>query len=97
MNNPVEDRRSVTRENAKIAVELLHDKLRDAVTRTCNYSDVGVLVERMPGTGILQAGMVIDVRVSGIMGLPSQVLEARVVRIDDEGIALEFIQPISSS
>lgn len=96
MNEPIEERRSANRGKAKIAVQLLHERLRDAVTQTCDYSDSGVLVENMPGTGILKPGMEIDIRITGIMGQPSQVLAARVIRISNEGIALQFKEPISA-
>lgn len=96
MNKPPEERRSANRGKAKIAVEILHDRLKDAVTQTYDYSDLGVRVENMPGTKVLKADMVVDIRVTGIMGLPSQVLAARVVRMDDEGIALQFIEPIKA-
>lgn len=95
MNNPVDERRSANRGQAKIAVELLHERLKDAVTQTRDYSETGVFVEKMPGSGILHLDMEINIRVTGILGLPTQILAARVVRISDEGIALEFKEPIS--
>jgi hypothetical protein len=97
MNESIEERRAASRGKAKIAVELLHERLKDAVTQTYDYSDTGVLVENMPGSGILCPGMEIKIRITGIMGLPTQILAARVVRIDDEGIALEFKEPIATN
>lgn len=96
MNEPTEERRSASRGKVKIAVELLHERLKDAVTQTYDYSNTGVLVENMPGSGILKPGMEIEIRITGIMGRPSQVVPARVVRINDEGIALQFKEPIST-
>lgn len=95
MNETIKERRSASRGRAKIAVELLHERLKDAVTQTYDYSDAGVFVENMPGTGILKPGMEINIRITGIMGLPSQILAAKVVRVSDEGIALQFAKPIS--
>ena len=96
MNEPGEERRSASRGRAKIAVELLHERLKDAVTQTYDYSDTGVMVENMPGTGVLKPGMEINIRITGIMGQPSLVVAARVVRIDDKGIALQFNEPFSA-
>lgn len=97
MNESVKDRRAASRGKAKIAVELLHERLKDAVTQTYDYSDTGVLVENMPGTRILKPGTEINIRVTGIMGLPSQIIAARVVRINEEGIALQFLEPVAGS
>jgi len=97
MNHPVEERRSANRGQAKIAVELLHERLKDAVTQTRDYSETGVFVENMPGTRILKPGVEINIRVTGIMGLPSQIIAARVVRINEEGIALQFLEPIAGN
>ena len=97
MNESIKDRRAASRGKAKIAVELLHERLKDAVTQTYDYSDSGLLVENMPGSGILRPGMEIDIRITGIMGLPTQTLAARVVRVSDEGIALEFKEPITAN
>lgn len=96
MKKTFEERRSASRDKAKIAVELFHERLKDAVTQTQDYSETGVLVENMPGTGILKPGMEIEVRITGFMGLPSRVLAARVVRVSDEGIALQFKEPMSA-
>lgn len=95
MKEPYEDRRSISRGKAKIAVELLHDRLKNAVTQTYDYSDAGVLVERMPGMGILKPGMEIKIRIVGFMDQPPLVLAAQVIRIGDEGIALKFNEPIT--
>jgi len=95
MKEQHEERRSASRGKAKIAVELLHERLKGAVTQTYDYSDAGVLVEQMPGTGILKPGMEINIRIVGIMGQPPLVLAAQVTRISDEGIALKFNEPIA--
>lgn len=97
MSESIEDRRAASRGKAKIAVELIHQRLKDAVTQTYDYSDTGVLVENLPGSGILRPGMEINIRITGIMGLPTQIFAARVVRVSDEGIALEFKEPITAN
>ena len=77
-----------------VAVEILLEGLADSMTQTCDYSDAGILVERLPGMESLQAGMEVKVRITGIMGQEPVIKTVRVVRMDEKGIALQFDEPI---
>lgn len=96
MKKSVEDRRAEIRGKAKIAVEFLHNGLEDAVAETRDYTDIGVLVESMPGMEILQPGMELKLRITGIMCQAPLLVETRVVRIGDDEIAFQFKRPVAA-
>ena len=77
-----------------VVVEILQEGLADTMTQTYDYSDAGILIERLPGMECLQTGMKIEVRITGIMGRGPIIKTVRVVRMDEKGIALQFDEPI---
>lgn len=94
MTESFEERRSEDRGKAMVAVEILQEGLAGTMSQTCDYSDAGILIEKLPGMESLQPGMEIEVRITGIMGQEPVIKSVRVVRMDEKGIALQFNEPI---
>lgn len=94
MTNSFEERRSEGRGKAMVAVEILHEDFAGMTTQTRDYSDAGILIEKLPGMETLQTGMEIEIKITGIMGQEPMIKAARVVRVDEKGVALQFNEPL---
>jgi hypothetical protein len=96
MAESLEERRSEVRGKAMVAVEILHKSLAGTMTQTRDYTDAGILIEKLPGMESLQTGMEVEVKITGIMGQEPVIKSARVVRLDEKGVALHFNEPLQS-
>lgn len=96
MNQSASEKRSTARVRVGIAVEILHKNFSGHFAESRDYSEGGILIEKLPGYEALQTGMNLDLRITGIMGEPAKMISARVLRISDDGIAMQFAEPLQA-
>lgn len=94
MDTTSTEKRGAGRASAKIAVELLHEGLQGTIVETCDISETGVFTLKVPGMDILRPGMILDIKITGLMGQPPRIVAATVRRLDENGIALQFNEPL---
>ncbi len=85
------DRRFI-RTRLRAAVKLTHPQIGDVSTHTRDISDDGAFVYA-EGQMLPALGEIVEVQVQGLPGGDAPVVRMRVVRIDKEGIGLQFVDP----
>ncbi|WP_235015292.1 PilZ domain-containing protein [Oceanicoccus sp. KOV_DT_Chl] len=71
-------------------IKVTHPEIGDLSLRTGDISDGGVYI-LAEGQELPEIGEVVKVQVQGIGGGEAPILEMRIVRIDKDGIGLEFM------
>lgn len=84
--------RSFARTRLRAAVKLTHPQIGDVSAHTRDISDGGAFV-LAEGQELPAVGEIVDVQVQGLPGDDAPVVRMRVVRIDKEGIGLQFVDP----
>lgn len=86
-----ESKREFPRTRLRAAVKIIHPETGELSAHTRDISEGGafVLMERV---GPPRLGDIIEVQVQGLPGEAAPVVPMRVVRIDSDGIALEFLR-----
>ena len=85
------DRRYV-RTRLRTEVRLTHPEIGDVSAHTRDISDGGAYVYA-EGQLLPALGEIVEVQVQGLPGGDAPVVRMRVVRIDKEGIGLQFVDP----
>ncbi len=85
------DRRYV-RTRLRAAVKLIHPQIGDVAAHTRDISDGGAFV-LAEGQELPALGEIVEVQVQGLPGDDAPVVRMRVVRIDREGVGLQFVEP----
>ena len=85
------DRRYV-RTRLRALVKLSHPRLGDVSAHTRDISDGGAFV-LAEGQLLPALGEIVEVQVQGLPGGDAPVVRMRVVRIDKEGVGLQFVDP----
>jgi PilZ domain len=86
----IRDRKS-PRTRLRAEVKLSHPKVGEQLSHTRDISEGGafILAENIV---LPEIGDVVEVQVQGLPGEAAPVVSMRVVRIDKEGIALQFVE-----
>lgn len=89
----VEDKRKRQHVRTKLRAEvkLSHPQVGDLKLHTGDISDGGAYIFA-EGNELPKVGEVVNVQVQGMGGGEAPVVKMRIVRLDKEGIGLEFIQ-----
>lgn len=87
-----ENKRKHVRTQLNASVKLTHPEVGDLNLKTGDISDGGAYIIT-DGDGSLGVGDVVSVQVQGLPGGEAPVLSMRIVRMDKQGVGLEFIQP----
>lgn len=87
-----ENKRKHIRTKLKADVKLSHPEVGDLNLKTGDISDGGAYI-LTNGDGALKVGDIVSVQVQGLPGGEAPVLKMRIVRMDKQGVGLEFIQP----
>jgi hypothetical protein len=95
VENSFNEKRLAARVTAGVAVEILHNELEGTIAETSDLSESGILVVDLDGAGSLKTGMEVEVKITGLMGKNTEVRTAKVVRVDDQGVALQFNEPLA--
>jgi hypothetical protein len=82
--------RKYPRTRLRAEVKLSHPKVGEQRTHTRDISEGGAFIM---GEGIVlpEIGDVVEVQVQGLPGEAAPVVSMRVIRIDKEGVALQFL------
>jgi hypothetical protein len=83
--------RKSPRTRLRAAVTLKHPSMGEHQTHTRDISDGGAFV-LTEGMALPAMGEIVEVQVQGLPGEPAPIVRMRVVRIDKDGIGLEFIE-----
>lgn len=84
------NKRKSVRTKLRAEVKLSHPQVGDIKLHTGDISDGGAYIFS-EGQSIPKVGEVVLVQVQGIGGGEAPVVKMRIVRIDKEGIGLEFV------
>lgn len=84
--------RKFPRTRLRAAVTLKHPEVGEQLTHTRDISDGGAFV-LTEGITMPDLGEVVEVQVQGLPGEAAPVVRMRVVRIDRDGMGLEFVGP----
>ena len=86
----VENNRRFTRTRLRAEVKISHPEVGEQNSHTRDISEAGafVFVDNFPAPRL---GDIVEVQVQGLPGDPAPVVPMRVVRVDGDGIALEFL------
>jgi len=87
-----EQNRKSPRTRLRAAVTLKHPAVGEQHTHTRDISDGGAFV-LTEGITMPELGEVVEVQVQGLPGEPAPIVRMRVVRIDKDGMGLEFVDP----
>ena len=87
-----ENKRKHVRTKLNASVKLTHPEAGDLNLKTGDISDGGAYIVT-GGEGPLKVGDVVSVQVQGLPGGEAPILNMRIVRMDKQGVGLEFIQP----
>lgn len=87
-----DDSRSCSRVRVHLPVAVHEDPAHTLLTRSVNIGEGGILIEAR-GEHHLKKGHRITLEISNVLGEDSELLKhpVRVVRVEDDHIALEFI------
>jgi c-di-GMP-binding flagellar brake protein YcgR len=83
-------KREHVRTKLRAEVKVSHPKLGDLKLHTSDISDGGAFI-LAEGNTMPNVGEIVKVQVQGIGGGDAPILNMRIVRIDKDGIGLEFI------
>lgn len=90
-DNSGRNRRQHIRTKLRTKIKLMHPELGDSIWSTGDISDGGVFLIA-DGKALPAMGDVVKIQVQNLP-VEAPVVEARVVRVDSEGIGLEFVNP----
>lgn len=85
------NKRKHVRTKLRADVKMCHSELGELDLHTGDVSDGGAYI-LSEGKTVPSIGAVVDVQVQGIGGDNAPVVKMRVVRIDNKGMGLEFIE-----
>ena len=86
-----ENNRVFPRTRLRAEVKLTHPQVGEQRTHTRDISEGGAYVMR-EGIAVPELGEVIEVQVQGLPGEAAPVVRMRIVRIDRDGVGLEFLK-----
>lgn len=84
------NRRKCVRTRLRAQVKLSHPETGDLKLHTRDISDTGAFV-LAEGNPMPSLGEIVEVQVQGLPGGDAPVVQMRIIRLDDKGIGLEFI------
>ena len=87
-----ENNRRYPRTRLRAEVKLKHPKVGEQLSHTRDISEGGAFVLNEGITTLPTLGEIIEVQVQGMPGEAAPVVRMQVVRIDRDGIGLEFIK-----
>jgi ribosomal protein S12 len=87
-----DNRRKSIRTKLQAKVRLSHPEVGDVHLHTSDISDGGAYI-LSDGNPLPEVGEVVEVQVQGIGSGEAPVVKMRIVRIDNQGVGLEFIDP----
>lgn len=90
-NSSGRNRRQHVRTKLRTQIKLTHPELEESIWSTGDISDGGVYL-LAEGKQTPALGDVVKIQVQNLP-VEAPVVEARVVRVDSEGIGLEFVDP----
>jgi hypothetical protein len=82
--------RKFPRTRLRAEVKLSHPKVGEQHSHTRDISEGGAFI-MAEGIVLPEIGDVVEVQVQGLPGEAAPVVRMRVIRIDKEGVALEFV------
>lgn len=82
--------RKFNRTRLRAEVKLSHPKVGEQHTHTRDISEGGAFILR-EGIVLPEIGDVVEVQVQGLPGEEAPVVKMKVVRIDKDGVALQFV------
>jgi PilZ domain-containing protein len=82
--------RKYPRTRLRAEVKLSHPKVGEQRTHTRDISEGGAFIMR-EGIVLPEIGDVVEVQVQGLPGEVAPVVSMRVIRIDKDGVALQFL------
>ena len=85
------DKRGTIRTGLRAAVKLTHPEVGDLNLHTRDISDTGAYI-LSEGQSTPEIGEIVQVQVQGIGGGDAPLVKMRVVRLDDDGMGLEFVR-----
>lgn len=86
-----ENNRHFARTRLRAEVKLTHPRVGEQRAHTRDISEGGAYVMR-EGISVPELGEIIEVQVLGMSGDDAPVVRMRVVRIDRDGVGLEFVK-----
>lgn len=86
------NQRRFVRTPLRASVTLSHPETGVLRLHTCDISDGGAYI-LAEGHRLPEPGEIVEVQVQGLPGGDAPVVKMRVVRMDPEGVGLEFIAP----
>jgi hypothetical protein len=90
----VDEQRKHGRAKSPVAIELSHDDLGTIWVSSRDISEGGVFVSLGADQVSPPVGTVLNLKISGFMSGEKPELLAKVVRIEADGIALQFLQDL---
>jgi len=90
----MDEQRKHGRTRAQAAIKLSHDSFGTIWVGSRDISDGGIFVIREPGQVLPLVGTVLNLTVSGVMAHELPEIQAEVVRADDDGIGIRFMQAV---
>ncbi|MDX9874156.1 MAG: PilZ domain-containing protein [Spongiibacteraceae bacterium] len=88
-NDDAEHHRQFVRTRLRAEVKVSHPEMGELFLHTRDISDGGAYIV---GTGVgARPGDIVDVQLQGLPGEPAPVVQMRVVRVDRDGMGLQFV------
>lgn len=88
------EQRKHGRTRSSAVIELSHDSIGTILVSSRDVSDRGVFVFREPGLELPPVGTILNLKITGVMGHERPEVLAEVVRTDDDGIGICFLQEL---
>ncbi len=88
------EQRKHSRSRLPAAIELSHDSFGTIMLTSRDISDRGVFVLGAPGLELPPVGTILNLKINGVMGRETPEVLAEVVRTDDDGIGICFLQEL---
>lgn len=85
-----DNNRKYPRTRLRAEVKLVHPEVGEQLSHTRDISEGGAFVLN-EGIAVPRLGDIVEVQVQGLPGEAAPVVPMRVIRIDKDGIALEFV------
>lgn len=90
-NNSGANMRRYVRTNMRTLIKLIHPACGEVIVHTGDLSDGGVYIHA-DGLQLPEVGERVQVQVQGLP-VEAPLIEAKIVRSDENGIGLEFVSP----
>lgn len=86
------EKRTYPRTSGSVPVRLSHPSFGTVVLETRDIADGGVFITRIENNDQPKRGDILQIKLEGFMTGSLREVDARVVRVMDDGFAMEFMQ-----